>query len=93
MADTASRIFNKQHASGDTFHDLTKNSYIRSILKSPTHRQTLGNISVQHRAEYADLFQAARNDIDAGVVAANTQERKRYNSVNRHRTFKSGLPM
>lgn len=36
------------------------------------------NISVQHKAEYADLFRAARNDIDAGVVAANTQERKRY---------------
>ena len=36
------------------------------------------NLPPQQQAEYANLFRASRSDIDAGVVAANHHERKRY---------------
>ena len=38
----------------------------------------MANLPIERQAEFADLLRAAGNDVDAGVVAANHDERVRY---------------
>lgn len=73
MANTASQTFN-QHFYNWWWYILTPFQF---LLSSPT-GNILDALPIWWQAKYSDLFRATRADIDAGVMAANSYERKQY---------------